>query len=390
MHRWATYLGRKQNNFLDNPGDDKVLMQNVIASLYYDTAQYSGFVKRIILVMDSDKMSWRTYLNPKGDDFYKKNRDGKERKFNYDKFKQVLTDFRDILSISSVYFFAVDNIEGDDLIYKISKILSDRGESSIIITSDSDICQLVEVKTDKFTIVYDSMYDKKYHNIDKHLESAITSSADAMETISDIIDSDDDVFSDDLSSMITAKQKSPHELISFINNNSSVIEPNKILLGKILGGDKNDNIPSCYYRFNKSGSTKISFTKERAHGVYEKIKDTITDGYFERLYNDESLRRELAIKVVNEVKGEIAKIDGIAHDIKRNIQFIFLNDVVYPANILDRMNQFLDENFVIGSDYDEKHSNLVIKGFPTRLFDGTKYEVGDVSVKYYDSKDIKY
>lgn len=379
FHRWVHYLSAKNPNFLSDGKDKLKLVKGVHSSLNADVNRYKHYVDRVILTVDSKFDSWRKFAVIKEkQSFYKEKRE-KDYDFDYKVFLDTMNAYCKIMSEKGIYVIDVDNAEGDDLCYAISNVLYQQGHSSIIITSDSDIRQLIKSDKSKFVFIFDSFMDKKIHYVDRYIELGENTVISTSETVSDEFNG---IFDEP-----AAKETfNADQILNDIYDQSKIVDPNLVKFCKMLAGDKGDNVPSVYYKPRKNDS--ISFTNLRAEAVYFKIseKTKIDSQYFLNMYTDEKMRRELASKVLEEAKSlEINKIGDIADNIKRNILFTLLDDSVYEAKFKERLytkiNEVLsDEEFLIN------HKNVISEGYNFSLLTGTELETSSDTTVYYEEK----
>lgn len=390
FYRWVHYLLARNKNrvFLEQEGDDIELIQGIHSSIQGDLFRYKNHLDRLFLCADSPKYSWRKYIKVEGEKFYKSVK--KEYKFDHKKLIRILQEYCDILKKKGIYIMSFDHAEGDDMIYFLSDTLYEQGDSSVIISSDSDLKQLIKSEDDKFIYIFDSDRNKRKHFVDKYISKTYKDAIASETVVVDSMDNEEDyggIFDHPLDEMQS-------EIADVILNNiydvSDVIDPCKVILVKMLAGDKNDGVPACYqYYLTKNSAKTVSFTELRANSIWEKYakEENYDYQYFVDLFNDVKLRRRMACKVLSEVKSEdLDKIDVVTENIKRNLKFIFLHEMVYhqehKENLLVKMNKILDdEDFVI------KHKKLMGNGFGNTLLEGTPYEFSnDESSRYYDSK----
>lgn len=96
---------------------------------------------RIIMAIEGRGEIWRKKIYPE----YKANRHHDDKEVDFEAFKIRMRAFLDQLkmTLSNVYFIAVENTEADDVMAVLTKNLSKNTENKIeIISSDSDLIQL--------------------------------------------------------------------------------------------------------------------------------------------------------------------------------------------------------------------------------------------------------
>ncbi len=380
FRRWVSVLAKKNEHFLATDDECKQLIQNVAMSIYYDVHLYKGHIENLIFFFDTNKASWRKFIQTEEDEtFYKKDRN-KIYRFDYDKFVGLMNWFRTHLSEKGICAMQVPHMEADDLLYIGTELLFKKGKSSVIVTADSDLRQLIKADGDKFIAIYNSFADKKIHYVVDYVKEGRHQEVITKEEIGS---AGEDIFDMDIADIADVKSG---KIITLINDNSEIIDPFEILLVKILSGDKNDSVPSCFYKYDKNGNAS-GFGEANAKNLYNSIKGNyqIDHDFVHRLENDETLRRELAFKVIALAKvKELDKVELISKNIKRNIKFVYLNESVYDEGVHDNVKKAIEDELMRTDLAD------VSAGFPLSIFDGTEYEIGEVGTRVYDSKERRY
>lgn len=213
---------------------------------------------RVILAIDSEKSSWRKTIYPE----YKENRKlaRQKSKVDFKSFFKILNPFLDELTniFKNIEIIKFDEVEGDDII--------------------AVACQNIK---DKITII---STDKDFHQ---------------------------------LQTFKNVKQYDPIKK-SLVN----VLNPKSSLTLKIIGGDKNDNIPAIFPRCGMKTSVKVMNS------------DLIT-----KVYDDEYIADEKNKKILMEE----CKIDPleVRKNIERNTQLIDFKHIPIEIKkiILERLNE---------------------------------------------------
>ena len=180
--------------------------------------------------------------------------------------------------------------EGDDIITGLVEINANRGVSTVIISSDSDLNQLVKYEEGKpFVVQYDPDSQKRWYYIDhKYVKQEP--------------DMFNDVMIDDMNTYTDGEHK--------------LIDPHAQLIIKLLSGDKGDNVPSCYTNINGKNRSLGETSAIKVAAVFGKL-----DNYFDILG-----QREIASKVLKVVGStEVSRINEIVDNIRRNLDLIHLS-----------------------------------------------------------------
>jgi len=233
--------------------------------------------------------TWRL----KAYDIYKEN-----RKTNNDFVESCIDEFSVRLRAKfGECVLKKDGYESDDIIACVCKINMSKGVSTIIISSDSDLNQLIEFTgfDNPYVLQYDPDANKKYHYMPVPLDTYAPKV-------------NDDLFDDDW--MVPA-------IYEILKGASKVINKHEKIILKIISGDSGDNILSCY-RNIKGKTTSIGEAgAKQVMESYPNIED----------YEEPNLR-QIASKIINVKKsGEINRIDEIVNNLILNKKLIILDEV---------------------------------------------------------------
>jgi hypothetical protein len=340
-------LGDKTKTFLSQTQDKSALMNEILSEVDKISSKFSN-IERIIFVRDAQK-SWRSEFT--SEFVYKGKREKDHLPFDMEGFNICMHEFLNILRSKGIYTFNVNGCEGDDALFFLSDFFFQKNQSSIIVSGDSDIKQLIKSKDDFGTFV--SVYDpfargNKFFVDKKHLAGS------EVKDFGGIFELQNDV--------------------SIVIRESIVVEPLKLVLIKILSGDKGDNIPSCYYY--QKGTQTVRFTDLRAEELIN-AKEEIKPNYelIKSLFFDEDLRKTYAKYIIAHIGKDSPTdelVDTISKGIKRNISLIFLSDFSIPGEIMNNLRNIIypligDKEFYLGN------KKLMNKNL-TSLLVGTKYE----------------
>lgn len=267
----------------------------------------------IYLVSDSKEKSWRKKLTK---DY--KNTRKKDSEIDwafvygaYDEFKTGLD--------KQVRVLEAPHIEGDDWISFLCTMSNRNGRSTIIVSNDYDIKQLVKYQTDPLciNIMTNEMYNKQKLFMPRNYQ----------------------VFLNKVNSL-------PNNDIFNLNDNSDfikllerflqkyeVIEINSVesLIIKIISGDQSDNINSVWSQ-TKSG---------RKRGIGAKGAKSIYDEYLlefgEVNLKDPDLYENIADLICEKKKISKTQIEKIVENIRFNVKLIDLDIENIPTEIVDKM-----------------------------------------------------
>lgn len=268
----------------------------------------------VYLVSDSKEKSWRKdHL-----DEYKGTRK-KDSDIDWKFVYQAYGEFKE--SVKSKYKILEEpHIEGDDWIAYLVDKSNNEGRSTMILSNDYDIKQLVTFGLDP---LYINMMSNEMHNKEKLF-----------------LPENHQIFLNEV-------KKLPNDNIFELNDNNEFIEllnrliekyevhevnPNESLMVKIISGDKSDNIGSVWSTIGKTG-------KKRGIGI--KGAKTIYDEYLvefgEMKMEDPDLYENIADIICEKKKLSKTKIDDIVKNIEFNVSMMYLKLDNLPENIVEMM-----------------------------------------------------
>jgi 5'-3' exonuclease len=278
---------------------------------------------RIFIVSDSREKSWRLRLDKK----YKGTRK-KDDKINWDFVHETYLTFKDSIKAKrKVRVLEAPTVEGDDWIAFLVHKLNAKNISTVTITNDYDIKQLLKFS---FTPNYINIISNEMHtrqllfmplNYNIFLDQ-ITQSYNPK----DIFNQNNDMEFVNLVSKLIAK--------------SDVIEvkPIELLMMKIIQGDRGDNVPSAHV-VHKDGKTR---------GIGEKGAIAILETYLEDFGDpqviDDKLINDLADIILSKKKLNVYEFDNIVGNINKNIKLVDLSMETLPTDIKELMQKVYGNN----------------------------------------------
>lgn len=265
------------------------------------------------LISDSKEKSWRKGLFTEYKAGRKKDTDiDWGFVYNtYGEFKHSMSGLMRVLEAPSV--------EGDDLISFLSSKANSEGRSTIIISNDHDIKQILNYGIDPLyiNIMTNEMYNKEKVFLPKNYQIFLNK-------VSKL--NNDDIFNlNDNSDFLNLMNK-------FINKHEiNEIDPIESLFVKIVSGDSSDNIKSAWSQI-KNG---------RKRGIGAKGAKSIYDEYImefgEINLQDPDLYENIADLICDKKKLSKTQIPSITESIKYNMRLIDLRLDNLPKEILEIM-----------------------------------------------------
>lgn len=273
----------------------------------------------IYLVSDSKEKSWRKNLNKS----YKSNRK-KDTNIDWTFVYNTYDSFKE--SLTRVKVFEYPRVEGDDWISYLCEKSNSNAKSTIVISNDYDIKQLVKYNLDPLyiNIMSNEMYNKKMVFLPKNYQILL----DKVKSLSN-----DDIFNlNDNSSFI--------ELINNFVTSYEVNEVDNIksLVIKLISGDKSDNITSAWNKVSKTGRN-IGIGKKGAENIY----NSYLEEFGEIDINDSDFYENIADIICERKKISKTKIEKIADKINKNSKLIDLKIENIPNHLVENMNKIYKE-----------------------------------------------
>ena len=338
---------------LDNVNDKSLLVQKMAMDFAAETRKFSDVLNRIVFVIDSS--SWRKALYPQSD--YKGNRETDES-INWNNVWSAFKDFYTVLKDHGVIIQRIDGAEGDDLIFAWSSFLNSKGENVIVNSGDRDLTQLVQFN--KFTNAYTIFYT--------NTQKLLIGYPGFFNWMNEEIEVDEvDIFN------LGSNDFNPREVFKrLIDANELTSEetfPEEVILGKILGGDKGDNILPVYSYQKKNKNGKI-MTFGVSDKKIEEIKTLFEQdhGKLDIMYFFESSYKKVLVDLTCQVmKITSAYRDSVEKNLDRNINLVILHQKCIPEEIL---NQIYEE---IETVYNNKIGNFSTLSNRFKILENTSY-----------------
>jgi len=273
----------------------------------------------VYLVSDSKEKSWRKKLTQN----YKGTRK-KDTDIDWPFVYIAYGEFKESLKGARVLEYP--HIEGDDWISHIVEDSNSKGRSTMIISNDYDIKQLIKYSIDPLWInmMSNEMYNKEKIFLPENYQIFMNK----IESLPN-----DNIFNmNDNFTFIT--------LIKRLLNQYSLHEVNYVesLVIKLISGDKSDNIDSVWVQTNKNGK-KRGIGEKGAQSIYGQYKEE----FGEADIDDVDLFENLADLICEKKKISKQKIDIIVDNIKDNSKLIDLRTDKLPVEISNKMKEIFNK-----------------------------------------------
>ena len=268
----------------------------------------------IYLVSDSKEKSWRKQYTSG----YKATRK-KDTDIDWNFVYETYGDFKQGIATGCKVLEA-PNVEGDDWISFLVERANKEARSTIIVSNDYDIKQIVNYGLDPLyiNIMSNEMFNKEKLFLPRNYQIF-------MNKVSKL--PNDDIF----------ELNDNSEFLALMNRFMTKYELNEInpiesLMIKIISGDQSDNISSVW-SVTKNGKTR-GIGAKGAKGIY----DSYIEEFGEINLSDPDLHENIADLICEKKKLSKSKIEEIVENIKGNFKLIDLRLHNLPEEILEKMN----------------------------------------------------
>jgi 5'-3' exonuclease len=357
----------KGKEFLATKKEVNIFVRKLATDFSYQVRQFSNLVDDVVWTIDSK--SWRKDFYPESD--YKGNRK-QDSSINWKNFSEASDAFLKILKEHGVTISKTDGAEGDDLIYAWNTELSSNGKSSIIITGDKDLIQLVGKNiNDTHTLVYSPIHKKLY----------------TFNSFTDWVNEHDEEKYDEFGVVDLKGQKNSilkKSLVLLIKEADlqvSEIDPVEFIYKKVLTGDSGDNVmPAYYYMLN---GRKYGISDKKATEIVKLFKEAHPELSYKFLYDSELLH-ELSDMIIKIMKVKNVSREKIVSGLRSNTNLMVLSSESIPSAILDDI--FNDIESIIGEN---KFLDIKTISSMNLILEGTEFlkEPQTVSSIFQDADD---
>jgi 5'-3' exonuclease len=275
----------------------------------------------VYLVSDSKEKSWRKKINQE----YKANRK-KDSEIDWEFVFETYNEFKDQIKKKGFKVLEAPHIEGDDWISYLIEKANLQGRSTVVVSNDHDIKQLVNYSINPLwiNIMTNEMYNKQKLFLPKNYQIF-------MNHINQI--DDNDIFS------LNDNKEFMDMVIQFINKYEVIeVDSTESLIVKIISGDISDNISSVW-QIVKNGKKR---------GIADRGAKTIFDEYVihfgEPKLEDPDMSENIADLICEKKKLSRTSIPEIKSKIENNIRLVTLKTTHLPDEVIDRMNEYYDKS----------------------------------------------
>lgn len=320
---WSTFRQGGKTKVLATQKDKDTFEKKLMVDFCAVIKQVNLIINDIVFIMDSH--SWRKDLLLQQE--YKGNRKKVQDDIDKVGFNTVIGNFADTLRSVGVKVSQVERSEGDDLIYAWSEHLFNDGKSSLILSTDRDLNQLVKCVNGVHIIQYGPVNNKLWvsETSDKEIKK-----------LSNRQVTQENLFNEFFTISI---ENDPFE--RFVEGvNIEVVDPEKVRFMKIVGGDTSDNIFPVYYKAAKGDTRAKGLGPKTVEKIYDQFKEKLGCEFDYHIYGQED-----TIKLLCNVIYDVAKINDeeftrrmLFENIKSNTSLVSLTDESIPEDVITSMD----------------------------------------------------
>lgn len=274
----------------------------------------------IYIVSDSREKSWRKNILPE----YKAKRK-KDSDIDWKFVFNAYDEFKEQIKSRTIKVLEGSTIEGDDWISFLINKSNLNGESSLTISSDNDIKQLIKYNISPLyiNIMSNEVYNKPKIFLPKNYQLFLNSvnSLDNNDLFN-LNDNNDFIkLIDSLILKYTVEEVSPVES----------------LIVKLIAGDNSDNIPSSWSMIKNGKRRGIAETGAKS------IYNSYISEFGEPNLKDIDLTENIADLICEKKKISKTNISDIKQNLEKNIKLIKLELDNIPIEIVDKMEKIYDK-----------------------------------------------
>lgn len=329
---WSCFKQSSKTKILSTQKDIDAYEKKMMVDFCSIVKSVSPIVNDIVFIKDSH--SWRKELLLEHE--YKGNRRKTQDNIDMLGFGEAVNNFTDVLIDCGIKVSCAERSEGDDLIYAWSKYLFDSGKSSLILSTDKDLNQLIKCVNDIHVIQYSPVSNKLYiskesndiiKNIGEHKSVQMENLFDELFTIS----IENDPFEKFVSGTVVEE-----------------VYPEEIRFTKIIGGDMSDNIYPVYFK-NGDGTTKNKgLGPKTVKKIYDTFKGKLGCEFDYHIYSNDDVMKMLCniIYEIAKIKDEEFTKRMLLENIKTNTKLVALTDESIPSDVIDKMTENINEEKV--------------------------------------------
>lgn len=324
---WSTFKQGK-SKILVNQKEIDTYEKKLMSDFCMLIKSVGSIVNDVVFVKDSH--SWRKDLLLQQE--YKGNRKKAQDNIDNNGFTTVINNFTDTLNELGVKISQVYRSEGDDLISAWSEHLFQEGKSSLILSTDKDLTQLVKCVNDVHIMQYSPIANKLY--ISEETNQVINDMKNKTITQENLFD---EIFTISVESDSFEKFVESAEI--------EIVNPEHVRFTKIVGGDTSDNIYPVYFKMGDGTTRNKGIGAKTVEKIYEAFKHRLGCEFDYHIYSNED-----AMKMLCNIIYDIAKIKDenftrrmLFENLKTNTSLVSLTTESIPEDVIEGMHSSILE-----------------------------------------------
>ena len=326
---WSCFKQNSKTKILSTQKDIDAYEKKMMVDFCSVVKSVSPIVNDIVFIKDSH--SWRKELLLEHE--YKGNRKRTQDNIDMVGFGVAVNNFTDTLVNFGIKVSQAERSEGDDLIYAWSRHLFDSGKSSLILSTDKDLNQLIKCVNDVHIIQYSPVTNKLYVSKESN---------DIIKTISERKEVQMENLFEELFTI--SIENDPFE--KFVKGTDvEEVYAEEIRFAKIIGGDVSDNIYPVYFKQGDGTTKSKGLGPKTVNKIYETFIGKLGCEFDYHIYSNDDV-----MKMLCNIIYEIAKIKDdeftkrmLLENIKTNTRLVALTDESIPSDVIDNMVENINE-----------------------------------------------
>lgn len=326
---WSCFRQKSKTKILSTQKDIDVYEKKMMVDFCSIVKNISPIVNDIVFIRDSH--SWRKELLLEHE--YKGNRRKNQDDIDMLGFADAVNNFTDTLINFGIKVSCVERSEGDDLIYAWTKYLFDSSKSSLILSTDKDLNQLIKCVNDVHIIQYSPVANKLYVSKESN---------DIIKTIRERKDVQIENLFDELFTI--SIENDPFE--KFVSGlDVEEVSPEEIRFIKIIGGDVSDNIYPVYFKQGDGITKNKGLGPKTVKKIYDTFKGKLGCEFDYHIYSNDDVMKLLCniIYEIAKIKDEEFTKRMLLENIKTNTMLVALTDESIPSEIINNMFENINE-----------------------------------------------
>lgn len=358
---WSCFKQGSKSKILSQQKDIDAFEKKMMIDFCSIIKNVSPIVNDIVFIKDAH--SWRKELLLEHE--YKGNRKKYQDNIDMFGFGEAVNNFTDTLVNFGIKVSNVDRSEGDDLIYAWCEYLFSTGKSSLIISTDKDLNQLIKCVNDVHIIQYSPVSNKLY--VSKESNDIIKNIGKCKEEhIENLFD---EIFSISI-------ENDPFE--KFVNGtNIEEIHAEEVRFLKIIGGDVSDNIYPVYFKQGDGVTKNKGLGPKTVKKIYDTFKGKLGCEFDYHIYSNDDV-----LKMLCNIIYEIAKIKDeeftkrmLLENIRTNTKLVALTNESIPSDIIENMIKNINE-------VKEKKSVILSKITRENIFAKSRFKEYKTNIRF--------